>query len=151
MYLYIFFAIAMLTYFSAMLAYTYDIDDDCDCKVGWYFQYIRYFSMATIILRTILIAYVIVIILSQTRTLIWENNVVKYIILLLFVMNTLGNVGYIVSLFKYFENVEDNNNDCNCYQGKFYDIMRIASYIYIGIFIINASYFIANLASPKKY
>lgn len=139
----------MLIYFSAMLAYTYEIKTDCDCKVGWYFQYIRYFSIATIVLRTILIFYAISIILSQTRSLIWENSVVKYIILLLFVLNTVGNIVYVVSLARYFDIVE-GNNDCECYKGKFYDVMRIASYIYIGLFVINTAYFVATMIVPKK-
>jgi len=145
----ILFALVVVIYFSAILAFTYDVDEKCDCKSEWYFDYIKYFSMSAIILRVIFVLYTIVIIMSYNTTFIWENNAVKYVILLLFTLNIAGNAVYIYSLFKYLGIVDDDSTSCECHRNKFFDIIRIASYIYIGILCIKTINFIVKILVSK--
>ena len=138
------FALVVIGYFSSMIAYTYDINRECDCQVKWYFDYLKYFGVVTLIIRVFTILYVIGLILSHNTTQIWENDTMKYLLLLFFIVNIAGNGVYIYALYKYNQIIENSNNDCQCYRGKFYDVMKVASYIYIGVFGLNAIIFLST-------
>lgn len=96
----------IIAYFATILAYTYSIDG-CKCATEkWYFKYIKYYSMVMIILKSLVTAYVILIIISHNQTQILENNVMKYILLLYVLFLVIGNCFYIYALSKYQEFVE---------------------------------------------
>lgn len=133
-----------IAYFATILAYTYSIDG-CKCaNRKWYFKYIRYYSMAMVILKVLVTGYVILVLISQTDTMIFENNIMKYILLLYVLFLLVGNSVYIYALSEYqnfVERIPSKSDKCNCVYKKFYEVARVLSYMYLVLLIVNCIYF----------
>ena len=100
--------------------------------------------MAMVILKVLVTGYVILVLVSQTDTMIFENNIMKYILLLYVLFLVAGNSVYIYALSEYqnfVEGISSNSDKCNCVYKKFYDIARILSYVYMVLLIVNCIYF----------
>lgn len=128
----ILYVIATLLYFSSVIAYCYEIEDNCSCDVKWYFDYIKYFSITYIVLTVVLFLYVIMLFIDRSSTMIWRNTVMKYVILFTILVKTLGLIIYFYA-FNRFQKMIGQDKKCGCYRDKLYDIINISTYIYMGL------------------
>lgn len=139
-----------IIYFSLVITYTYDVQENCDCDVKWYFDFIKYFSIIYILLSVLVVGYVFMLYLSYTANMVWKNTIMKYIILMLILLKAIGLVVYFYIFFQFQKTINQNKNQCKCYGNKFYDIINICTYIYIGIVILGLILTIARLLIHSK-
>jgi hypothetical protein len=142
--------ILTLTYFSAIISYTYDIETNCDCDVKWYFRYLRYFSIAYITITIILFLYIIMLILSYNTNHIWYNGIMTYIILITVLIKTIGLVIYFYCYYSFEKTVSNNKDKCGCYRGNFYDVMRMSTNVYLGMVIGGLLFSLSYIISSRK-
>lgn len=124
---------ATILYFSSVIAYSYDVQDNCDCDVKWHFDYVKYFSIVYMSLTFIIVGYVFMLHISHNTTMIWQNTIMKYVILMMVLLKTIGLIIYFYVFLQLQKTVNDNKDKCGCYRNKFYDIINICTYIYLGI------------------
>ena len=127
---------ATILYFSSVIAYSYDVQHNCDCDIKWYFDYLKYFSIAYIILTIILVGYVFMLHLANNITMVWHNTIMQYIIYMMILLKTIGLVIYFYSFYQLQKIINDKKDKCGCFRNKFYDIINISTYIYLGIILL---------------
>lgn len=142
--------ILTLAYFSAVISYTYDIEANCDCEVRWYLDYVRYFSIVYITLTIVIFLYIILLILSYNSTHIWYNNIARYIILFTLVVKSVGMIIFFYCFYSFNTIVLKNKQKCGCYRNKFFDIITIATHVYLGVFILTIIKVISQTISNRK-
>jgi hypothetical protein len=144
----IIYAFLTLAYFSTIIAYTYDIDTNCKCNVKWYFNYLKYFSIAYLVLTVLVFSYAMLLILSYNSSQIWYNSTAKYLILLLILVKIIGLCIYFFSFYKFQNKI--TNKECKCHTGKFFDIIQIATYIYFGFALLSLMLTIGNIVQKSR-
>jgi hypothetical protein len=144
----IIYAILTLAYFSTIIAYTYDIETNCKCNVKWYFNYLRYFSIAYLTLTILVFSYAMLLVLSYNSSQIWYNSTAKYLILLLILIKIFGLCIYFFCFYKFQNKINDKG--CGCYRGKFFDVIQIVTYVYFGFALLSFMLIIGNRIQKGK-
>lgn len=139
-----------LSYFSTVISYTYDVEDNCDCEIKWYFSYIRYFSIAYIVMTIIAFLYAIMLVMSYNSTHIWHNNFARYIILMLILVKSVGMIVYFYCFYSFQNHIVNNKDNCGCYRGKFYDVVGIMTHVYVGLFALGVIKLLSNMIAKRK-
>lgn len=141
---------ATILYFSSVIAYSYDVQYNCDCDIKWHFDYIKYFSITYIILNVLIIGYVFMLQLSYNTTMVWQNTIMRYIILFMILLQSIGLFVYFYSFMTFQKTINTNKDKCGCYRSQFYDIINISTYIYLGIVLLGLIFAIAKALVKSK-
>lgn len=118
-----------IAYFSLVIHYAYNTEEDCECNKKWEFKFIKYYSPVVLSLLILQFFYTIVLFFSNNLTQIWENNTTKFAMLFLIMVNMMAMPVYFYAVFSYIHRMDER--ECpKCSFGKKYEVMKYSSIVY---------------------